>query len=226
VNCKHVVLKALLFGVLFISTGVAAEIFIKTPDSNPEASVVMVEFTGGHGSGVYIGNGTVITAAHVIKGAGEGGVALSTPSGGKIPGHVEWSSEADDVAVITFYEGVRLKGLAPAKLACSEPDVAVGDELEVIGNPLSLLNVHTWGRVAAPVQDRMLGIKGVQRNFIADLTVAPGNSGGPAFTTRHTIAGIVVALMSFPMNMANIALIPLTYIIPKSVVCGLIQKRT
>ena len=187
---------------------------------NKDNSVVEVDVDAGHGSGFYIGNGQIITAAHVAKDANKDGKVMIKFHDQRVSGTVRWFDEVADVALITLDN--TLPGLQAANMACSEPDPAVGDGVEAIGFPLNLQNVHTRGRVAAPVmthEDKMLA-------FLADLTIAPGNSGGPVFTAHGTIAGLADAVASTTLAMVHLVLFPIAYIVPKSVICKeLLQKH-
>ena len=56
-------------------------------------------------------------------------------------------------------------------------------------------------------------------NFIADITIAPGNSGGAVFDAQGRVAGITVAGLLASVNRMG-QLVPLTYVIPRSVICS------
>lgn len=186
---------------------------------NDEKTVVMVSFVNddgtpkGHGTGVYIGNGRVLTAAHVAKEAPAGGkVAIQLGDGPAVAGTVQWYSTDNDVGLILL--DAPLAGVQVARLSCSTPDPVVGTALESIGDPLDFINLHTWGRVAAPVANHEK-----LNSFIVDLTIAPGNSGGPVFNWEHELVGIAVAMASTTMSGMFPVMFPLAYIVPKSIIC-------
>ena len=68
---------------------------VKTPHP---MSGVMVVLQKGHGSGVYIGNGIVLTSAHVVKDATT--LSLKGPAGAWQQAHVLWKSDKYDVAAL------------------------------------------------------------------------------------------------------------------------------
>lgn len=212
---NRVTISLLLLWALLVGAFFYCDRTIKAP--NLEASVVMVSNATGHGTGVYIGNGQVITAAHVVKEAGVDGKMVIKLGDKSVPATVVWYDEDADVGLLKL--DMPMLNLHAAWLACSMPDVVVGDELEAIGDPLGFVDLHTWGHVALGVQKRTDNGKD-QINLIADLTIAPGNSGGPVFTRSGRVAGITVALSSTMIMGMYPALFALTYIIPTSVICS------
>ena len=102
----------------------------------------------GYGSGTYIGNKKILTAAHVVGfNVGQIPVYLDLKFGwkGKIyQAHVDWADPTYDLAVITFDEDL---DMVPVPVSC---DVApVGTELRADGFPLRLGRVATWGKVSS-----------------------------------------------------------------------------
>jgi S1-C subfamily serine protease len=187
-----------------------------------DASVVIVSLPQGHGSGVYLGNGLILTAAHVAKEVDVGGkMDIENIKQAKGTATVLWFDANADVALMKL--DAPMKDAAPARLLCSTSDAAIGDDVEVIGAPLNLKYIHTYGRVASEVTARIATGEGPQVNFLADVTAAPGNSGGPAFDKDGNLIGIVVAIVTAPLQGGMMMPIPsivrLTYIIPKSVIC-------
>lgn len=183
-----------------------------------ERSVVFIGVDHMHGTGVIIGNQLVVTAGHVAKAARPDG-SMDVKLGDHFTtGTVRWYDVASDTALLSLDKP--LAGSVAADLSCNTSDAVVGDELETVGNPLNFTNLHTWGRVAK--NKEAYDIDADHHALVAligDMTIAPGNSGGPAFTNRHTIAGITNAIASFVVGGMFPAFFPLTYIVPKSVIC-------
>jgi len=109
--------KALaIIGVVAFCVGaiLAALVLSTTPaygGHNSDVAVLKVTGGGGHGSGVYIGNGSLITAAHVAKESTD--FLITNYLGHETHAHVVWFDEATDVALLKlntpFAEGLQAK---------------------------------------------------------------------------------------------------------------------
>ena len=214
----------LIFFVALIA-GVAH--FAPTTAYDQAAAVYYVKMDAGHGSAVYIGNGQFVTAAHVAAGAGESQRLLISSGASALepmmPVKVTWMDADKDVALLTLVDASQQSNLAtPAHLACGKADPTVGRHVHAIGFPLNLGKVETWGKVSQNTGPRPDG----QINLLADMTVAPGNSGGPAYDFDGDVAGIVVAIPLAPIGPMSATLIPLTYIVPRSVICERMNVNT
>lgn len=181
---------------------------------NTSPSVVIVAVTGsGHGSGVYIGQGLILTAAHVAKEAPHGKMTVSTEKAEE-PATVLWFNADTDVALLQL--DTPMSDLLPATLVCKTKDPAIGDYVQAIGSPLNLKFIHTYGRIASIVAQH----NGERVTFIADLTIAPGSSGGPAFDRDGNLVGLTIGIAVAPLGLGAMSLVSLSYIIPKSVLCS------
>ncbi len=148
----------------------------------------------GVGSGfVYDSEGHIITNYHVIEGADELIVTLST--GEKYDAKVVGVDTINDLAVLSIEAGQELP--APLSLADSNM-VEVGETVLAIGNPYGLDWTLTTGVVSA------LGrvIESTERGqYIAeaiqtDAAINPGNSGGPLLNTQGEVVGITSQIIS------------------------------
>ncbi|NND02040.1 MAG: trypsin-like serine protease [Acidimicrobiia bacterium] len=151
-------------------------------------TVVQIERNGGVGSGfVYDDQGHILTAAHVVGGAGE--VRVRFADGSFRVGQVVGTDTSQDVAVIV----VDPRGLVPAPLALGE-DPRVGQLSVAIGSPLGFQQTVTSGVVSA--EDRSLRLSGtVVRNLIqTDAAINSGNSGGPLADRYGRIIGVNIAI--------------------------------
>ncbi|WP_247750166.1 serine protease [Rhizobium sp. 16-449-1b] len=134
-----------------------------------DASVVYVDTGSGHGSGVHIGDGYILTAGHVADSAKS--LQIKTAGGKLRPADVLWINKEYDVALLRTDP----KGIGAATLSCRY--ARVGEDIRAIGNPLSLEFVSSYGRISGDV--RKLGPwKSV---LVTDLTTVMGQSGGPVF---------------------------------------------
>jgi S1-C subfamily serine protease len=160
-------------------------------------SVVFIEAAGpgeegeSTGTGVIVnGDGTILTARHVINGAQAIRVTFAdgTPSAVTILA----TDPVNDIAVLapTTLPSV----VVPAVLGRADR-LNVGDQVVAIGNPLGLTYSTTAGVVSGlnrriSVADGPTGANLIQ----FDAAVNPGSSGGPLVNGRGETVGIVVAL--------------------------------
>ena len=146
-------------------------------------------------SGVYIGNGVVITAKHCTSPEGNklksasvifdnGGTPEGAPS---FDATVLWAADKSDIAAFKITVNVDVKS---AELACRDPKI--GEPIEVVGNPLDVDFVHTWGRIAGVTRTFPNG-----EEFVVpvDVAIASGNSGGPIYDALGKILGIADAVI-------------------------------
>lgn len=167
------------------------EIFAGGPD--PEHGAFL------SGSGVYLGDGIVLTARHVVAAQDDNPTAsfnkvwVTTYDGQTVRAQVEWVSVDTDVAVLSVAPLTE-----PAvKLSCDT--TYVGERITVVGNPfMALLWAVTDGTIAgdrpmpAEYQNELAAL-GWQSMIPFSATIEPGNSGGPAFDAKGHVVGIVVA---------------------------------
>jgi len=176
---------------------------------------VKIILTKGHGSGVYIGGGLILTVAHVVDNSKDGTVRIKTESGNILPGVVLWSSKARDVALVQVTGTL---GLRPARLSCTTPQI--GDAIHARGNPLSIEFFSAWGHVATSLRkvDPWLEAVGT------DMTVLPGMSGGPVFGSDGAVVGIAVGVMIAQVGFGSMSLTGATLIVPGSTICPLLGR--
>ncbi len=147
----------------------------------------------GAGSGVIISaDGYVITNAHVIT--DEDGVTLADNIIVRLNSGVEYVAQTiayDSDADIAILK-IEAEGLIPAQCGNSD-NLAVGEELVVVGNPLGELGgTVTNGIVSATEREIQMG--GVTMKLIqTNAAVNPGNSGGGMFNMKGQLVGIVNA---------------------------------
>lgn len=188
---------------------------IQAPPTTSEDSVVMVNMEDGHGSGVHIGGGFVITAAHVAGDAKE--VSLKRQAGEDIKAEVPWVNKAYDIALLRT--SGKLAG--QAALDCAQPKL--GDEIQAAGNPLNLEFVSSFGRVAGAAR----AVEPWREVVITDITTVMGVSGGPLFGKDGRVVGIVVGVMPAPIKNGDSYIPSLTGFgtaVPASVVCQLLGR--
>jgi serine protease Do len=170
---------------------------------------VRLEASGGLGSGVHIGNGLVITAAHVVsqnksmKVFGDDNRVLDEA------GEVLWSNAKYDVALIRLHKSA----LKAAPLSCA-PNFT-SQAVWAYGNPMGVRAVYTKGEVVGPA-----------REWSAWASVVPvsgpiiyGQSGGGVLDADGGVVGIAVGLLMTPAGIASFG-----WIVPARVVCDLMGR--
>ena len=142
------------------------------------------------GSGFIISDdGYVVTNHHVVEGATDVTVTLST--GDEYTAKVIGSDSLNDVALLK----VEATDLPAVKLGSSDK-LAIGDMVCAIGNPLgSLTATLTVGYVSG--KDRQVTTDNSTINMIqTDAAINSGNSGGPLFNMYGEVVGITSAKYS------------------------------
>lgn len=196
------------------------------PDGTVEAvaekvlpSVVSIDVRAragrGEGSGVVLTpDGLIITNAHVIGMAAEGGqIQVRFDDGSKAPATVVGTDPATDIAVI---QADTTRSLTPIALGTSAT-LTEGQAVAAVGSPLGLSGTVTTGIVSAlerPV--RAGGAQSDQSTVIdaiqTDAAVNPGNSGGALVNMEGELVGINSAIAS--LGSGNSGSIGLGFAIP------------
>ena len=142
----------------------------------------------GIGSGFIINKeGYILTNYHVVKGAQEVTVTLST--GKEVKAKVVNYDENQDIAMIKL-EG-KFEVPAVAELGNSK-DVKPGEDVIAIGTPLSKDFAQTVTKGVVSAVGRSVNTEtGKQVNLIqTDTAINPGNSGGPLVNSEGKVIGI------------------------------------
>lgn len=169
----------------------------------------------GKGSGVLLDTkGNILTNDHVVGDAADGGLQVTLADGRVFEATLVGTDPATDLAVIRLVDPPR--DLSPAVLGDSD-DVAVGEAVMAVGNPLGLDSTATTGIVSAldrPVSTSDGQSETVVTNAIQiDAAVNPGNSGGPLFNASGEVIGITSSIASLS-NGSSAGSIGLGFAIP------------
>jgi Do/DeqQ family serine protease len=157
------------------------------------------------GSGVIIdGRGHVLTNYHVVKGADEILVRLSSKK--EYRGRVVGADAKTDLAVVRFSPDTEL---TVATLGDSDA-LKVGEWAIAIGNPFGLDQTVTVGVISATGRSDV-GIATYENFIQTDASINPGNSGGPLVNLKGEVIGINTAIVAagqgigfaIPINMVK-----------------------
>lgn len=184
------------------------------PEPSTDSATVKVVVGNGHGSGVHIGGGLYLTAAHVV--GDEKLVRLKTDRGNEASAHVMWVAKAYDVALVSADTNLPAK---PATLNCAE--VYVGQRVTAAGNPLNLEFITSYGTVAA----KSSHVPGWRSLATLDATIVMGMSGGPVFDEQGRVAGVTVAVQVAPLGFAG-SLTRFGFMVPSSSICRLMGRTS
>jgi putative serine protease PepD len=163
---------------------------LTVPDIYQRVAPSVVTIRTGHelGTGVIVSDdGAILTAAHVIAGAGS--ITVTFADGTVAEASVASANTSLDIAVLIPAKLPRV--VVPATLGGGAD---VGASVVAIGNPLGLTDSVSAGVVSG--LDRTANSDTGKRTGLIqfDAAVNPGSSGGPLLDTRGMVIGIVVAL--------------------------------
>lgn len=146
-------------------------------------SVVTVRAEAHDGSGFLVDPaGLVVTNNHVVESSNY--LAVQFDKKRKVPARLLASNADKDVAVLWVNLGAFPEAVvAPLVPADAASQVAVGERVFTIGNPLGREKVLTTGVISKVEKD----------SITSDININPGNSGGPLFTLRGQVSGITTA---------------------------------
>ncbi len=143
-------------------------------------AVVLIETTGGRGSGFYVRHDTLVTNAHVVQ--NDAYVTLRRMDGSTVNARVETKSAALDLAILK----VAMPSASQAVISMgSARSLKTGQEIIVIGSALGTLqNSVSRGIVSG------LRTAGGATLVQTDAATNPGNSGGPMLDRAGSVIGI------------------------------------
>ena len=173
----------------------------------PRVAALVVERPGqrgpravGAGSGVvFTSDGFVLTNAHVVA-SGTGGRAVFA-DGSETPFDLVGTDSLSDLAVVRLHEA---RG-EHARLGDAD-ELAVGQLVVAVGNPLGLAGTVTAGVVSAlgrslPTRDGQ-NVRVVDDVIQTDAALNPGNSGGALAASDGSVVGIATAVAGVGLGLA------------------------
>ena len=170
------------------------------------------------GSGVVISDkGYIATNNHVISGAQQ--IQVTLASGAVYSAKVVGTDTTTDLAVIKLDNPP--SDLKVAEFADSD-NLAVGEAVMAIGNPLGYDDTATTGIVSA--LNRPVTVTDDDNNAIVtnavqiDAAINPGNSGGPTFNAAGQVIGINSSIASTASSSGTAGSIGIGFAIPSNLV--------
>lgn len=197
-----------LVALLTLYAFTPAPAFADRPMAGP---VVKVLPEKGHGSGVAIGGGYVVTAAHVVKDALT--VKLKGDDGQVTRAEVLWQNKARDIALLKADRDI----FTASRLSCDSAEV--GALIHAKGNPLNMEFVTMWGRIAGI--SRKVGPW--KEAYVTDMTILPGMSGGAVYNSRGEIVGISIGVAN-SVNGFSISMTGMTFVVPSYQICSMLGR--
>lgn len=142
--------------------------------------VVTISTDRAAGSGFFVRpDGYVVTNHHVIDGAHT--IHIQTSTGAVLNAQLVADDSNLDLALL------KVNGSFMALTLGNSDDVLVGQRVVAIGNPLGLSFTVTQGIISAL---HRVGQNGLPAYIQTDVTLNPGNSGGPLITSSGEVVGM------------------------------------
>ena len=194
-------------------TAVAKEV------SNSVVSIQTVTSEGtAKGSGAIVSDkGYIVTNNHVIAGAQQ--IQVTLANGTIYSAQVVGTDTTTDLAVIKLDNPP--SDLKAVEFADSD-DLAVGEAVMAIGNPLGYDDTATTGIVSAlnrPVTMTDDNNNAIVTNAVQiDAAINPGNSGGPTFNAAGQVIGINSSIASTASSSSSAGSIGIGFAIPSNLV--------
>lgn len=148
-------------------------------------------------AGVFLARDTVLTAQHCVENRLPWLVVRPYDGNDVRASAVLMESKERDLAVLRLHQPVEQARPAPLTT-----DVAVGDDVFVIGSPLGQSFILTQGVISKiyphlafsnPTPENVLGTKR-QQILLTDAGAISGNSGGPLFDEGGNLLGVIVRI--------------------------------
>ncbi|MFZ1741881.1 MAG: serine protease [Pontixanthobacter sp.] len=178
----------------------------------PQGSTVKINVAGGHGSGVQIAPGLILTAWHVVNEPGY--LEIEGERGRVYEAERLWANQKYDIALIRIEQK---DAFASSRLDCRP--LRTGEPIIALGSPLQDDFLEMRGIVAGAVRSFAHWAAVVP----ADMTVLWGMSGGPAFDRSGNLVGINVGTGVKSMGFAA-TWVRIGYIVPADVICQLLAR--
>ena len=181
------------------------------PPTPPLSSSVTIQLTDSMGSGVHIGNGLILSAAHVAREGSE--ITVETSDGASREATVVWASAKYDISVIQTSSD----GLAASPLSCAPPQL--GQPVIAHGSPMDIGQLVTYGAIVGEARE----VQEWGSVVPVDMTILPGMSGGALLSLQGEVVGISVGILAYP-TLAGATVTGVGFAVPSIVVCNLLGR--
>jgi len=143
---------------------------------------VTIVTDGGHGSGVIIDqSGLVLTAYHVVEGVNQ--IDIKFSSGLSLRAEIIEFDKFNDIALLK----IQGEGFKSLPLLTDENEASLGTEVITIGTPAE---IELGQSIARGIISGKRKIE--ERIYLqTDISISPGNSGGPLLNSKGEILGII-----------------------------------
>lgn len=164
----------------------------------PGVALIICDDGKGHysqGSGIFIGNGTILTNAHVVKGMVRGVViAGGQQKKNLINMVVYFNSENTDLAVLHSVEAESVKKTIPS--LAKPNDLKIGETVYVLSNPEGLAGTISQGIISS-------GVRRINNMDLLQITapISEGSSGGAVLNSRGEVIGLATASLQSGQNL-------------------------
>jgi|TARA_B110000438_G_scaffold291934_1_gene329557 S1-C subfamily serine protease len=143
--------------------------------------IVKIKNGSSSGTGFHIGNGYIISAEHVVRGAS--GIIIKYQDGSTIGANVIKINAKSDLTLIQSTKDITQK----LPLAVNLDNNKAGTTIGAAGFPVS---VNTEGSITKGSLSRIFVDDTIQQ-IQTDAALNPGNSGGPLFDECGTVIGVI-----------------------------------
>ena len=204
-----VALACLAFGATYKYAGsVPAHFFSEAVAAEPASSHVRIKAGPALGSGTHIGDGFVLTAAHVV--AANKTVTVEGDNGSSYEAEVLWTNTAFDVSLVRI-AGNASVGVSP--LSCA-PNF-IGQKVQAFGNPMGVAFVYTKGEVNGAARQH-----GAWKRVVPlDMTTIYGQSGGGIIDEAGNVVGVTVGLLPTQFGISAFG-----WAVPGEAICALMGR--
>jgi putative serine protease PepD len=167
------------------------------------------------GTGIVLTpDGYILTNNHVVSGAQNGQIQVTTAGGKQYSATVKGTAPSYDLAVIKLDNA---SGLTPATLGQSN-SLQVGQPVAAVGSPEELSNTVTSGIISA-LSRTVTASDGngqvvVYNGLQTDAPINPGNSGGPLVNMEGQVVGVNSAVDSGQADSGGLQAYGLGFSIP------------